>query len=276
MPQTAIAAPDAGDWATADALALAQAVHLRGQDNWDGVSELLHSFLRGRPADELAPRNLRRTTPAAVSPARRLFAKLSASRCSELRLLLRTCELRYRQVVDDIERIRAGQWDARLLHSAPKQFGQESAVFSSAALHRASSETDPIDPDSGAEGSDGPDRKRQRVDDKYRTWKRTAMLIWNRIADHRAGNAFLKTVKDKSYLDFVKQPMSLDLVKARIREGITKTTAEFHRDVLHVLANAVMFNPEDSEIYSMASEMKEYVDSEMRSLLVCTARNETP
>nr|KAJ3421968.1 Bromodomain-containing protein 8 [Polyrhizophydium stewartii] len=235
MPQTAIAAPDAGDWATADALALAQAVHLRGQDNWDGVSELLHSFLRGRPADELAPR-----------------------------------------VVDDIERIRAGQWDARLLHSAPKQFGQESAVFSSAALHRASSETDPIDPDSGAEGSDGPDRKRQRVDDKYRTWKRTAMLIWNRIADHRAGNAFLKTVKDKSYLDFVKQPMSLDLVKARIREGITKTTAEFHRDVLHVLANAVMFNPEDSEIYSMASEMKEYVDSEMRSLLVCTARNETP
>eukprot|EP00842_Homolaphlyctis_polyrhiza_P001379 jgi/Hompol1/2241/HPOL_005897-RA len=65
--------------------------------------------------------------------------------------------------------------------------------------------------------------------------------------------------------------MSLDLVKARIREGTTRTTAEFHRDVLHVLANAVMFNPEESELYEMALEMKDYVDSEMRNLLVYTS-----
>ncbi|EGF78324.1 hypothetical protein BATDEDRAFT_90923 [Batrachochytrium dendrobatidis JAM81] len=68
--------------------------------------------------------------------------------------------------------------------------------------------------------TDEPERKRLRIDEKYKTWKKTAMLIWNRIADHRAGNAFLKLSKEKRYSEVVKQPMSLDLVKTRIREGI--------------------------------------------------------
>ncbi|KAI8924664.1 hypothetical protein BC831DRAFT_436357 [Entophlyctis helioformis] len=110
------------------------------------------------------------------------------------------------------------------------------------------------DLESSAEFSD---RKRVRIDEKYKTWKRTAMIIWNRIADHRAGNAFLKNIRDKEYTDYVKQPMSLDHVKARIREGKTRTTAQFHRDVLHILANAIMFNPEDSEIYAKACEMRD-------------------
>ncbi|KAK5667814.1 hypothetical protein QVD99_005656 [Batrachochytrium dendrobatidis] len=151
---------------------------------------------------------------------------------------------------------------------------EESIVSSTATATRIYSEMDSIDPDSGTEYSDEPERKRLRIDEKYKTWKKTAMLIWNRIADHRAGNAFLKLSKEKRYSEVVKQPMSLDLVKTRIREGATKTTAEFHRDVIHILANAVMFNSEESELYSMAMEMRDYVDSEMRSLLVCTARGD--
>ncbi|KAH6591419.1 hypothetical protein BASA61_004930 [Batrachochytrium salamandrivorans] len=173
---------------------------------------------------------------------------------------------------------------SRLPPLAPRQRGQSipgeryltrhASAAATASTNRTNHDTESVDADSGTEYSDGPDRKRQRTDEKYKTWKRTAMLIWNRIADHRAGNAFLKISKEKKYTDFVKRPMSLDLVKSRIREGATRTTAEFHRDVLHVLANVVMFSSEESELYAMAMEMREYVDSEMRSLLVCTARGD--
>jgi hypothetical protein len=37
---------------------------------------------------------------------------------------------------------------------------------------------------------------------------------------------------------------------------------------MHVLANAVMYNPEDEDIYQMALELKQYTDSEMQSFLI--------
>ncbi|KAJ2998535.1 hypothetical protein HDV02_004439 [Globomyces sp. JEL0801] len=109
--------------------------------------------------------------------------------------------------------------------------------------------------------------KRQKV--AMATWKRTANMIWSKIADHRAGNLFLKPSKDPLYAQIVKQPMCLEQVKSRIRSKAISNTAEFHRDVMQVLANAVMFSPEDDfELHAMALEMKQYVDSEMQNFLV--------
>ena len=68
--------------------------------------------------------------------------------------------------------------------------------------------------------TDGPEKKRHKADEKYRAWRRTAMLIWNHIVDHRAGNSFLKTSKGKAYTDLIKEPMSLETVKSRIRDGV--------------------------------------------------------
>ena len=51
-------------------------------------------------------------------------------------------------------------------------------------------------------------------------WKRSANLIWQKFVDHRAGNLFLKTIKDSHYTAVIKEPMSLELIKARIRDGV--------------------------------------------------------
>ncbi|KAI9088025.1 hypothetical protein DFS34DRAFT_481208 [Phlyctochytrium arcticum] len=98
------------------------------------------------------------------------------------------------------------------------------------------------------------------------TWKKTVNFILAKIADHRYGNVFSTPVKEEGYGAVVKQPMSLDLVRARVRKGITTTTPAFHRDLLLMLANAIMYNSEDSEVFGMALEMKAFVDAELGSL----------
>jgi hypothetical protein len=106
------------------------------------------------------------------------------------------------------------------------------------------------------------------------SWQKTANMIWQKIADHRAGPLFLKPIKDRDYQKSIKVPLFLDTVKSRIRQKVLfynkqiTSTAEFHRDVMHVLANAVMYNPEDEELYQMAKELKQYTDSEMQNFLI--------
>lgn len=78
-------------------------------------------------------------------------------------------------------------------------------------------------------------------------WRRSAYMIWQKFVDHRSGNTFLKVVKDSGYGKVVKQPMSLDMVKQRIKNGVISTTSEFHRDILLMLANAIMYNDSESE-----------------------------
>ena len=58
----------------------------------------------------------------------------------------------------------------------------------------------------------------------------------------------------------------LSLIKVTLQ--IIKTTAEFHRDLSLVFANAIMFNDEDSEVYADALEIKAFADAELQNLLV--------
>ncbi|KAJ3052720.1 hypothetical protein HK097_005812 [Rhizophlyctis rosea] len=112
------------------------------------------------------------------------------------------------------------------------------------------------------------DTSKKRMEEKNKIWRKTAMMIWNKIAEHRYGNVFLKPIKEEGYSTFVKQPMNLDLIKARIRDGTISTTAEFHRDVLLCFTNALMYNNEDTGIYDMAMEMREFADTEIRHLIL--------
>jgi hypothetical protein len=123
---------------------------------------------------------------------------------------------------------------------------------------------------SDMEMSESNDRKKPKS-----TWQKTANMIWHKIADHRAGNAFLKPNKSAEYSKIVKQPMCLETVKSRIRSKVTlnlykkiASTAEFHRDVMHVIANAVMYNHQNSDFYEIALELKEYTDGEMQNFLI--------
>ncbi|KAI8593706.1 hypothetical protein BDZ88DRAFT_503431 [Geranomyces variabilis] len=126
--------------------------------------------------------------------------------------------------------------------------------------------SDPLDVDSGAENSDGERKKSLKSDPALQIWRKTVYFILTKIADHRYGNVFATPVKDDNYHAVVKQSMSIDAVRARVRRGITTTTAQFHRDLLLMFTNAIMYNNEDSEVYSMAQEMKDFVDAEIVNL----------
>ncbi|KAJ3016261.1 hypothetical protein HKX48_004142 [Thoreauomyces humboldtii] len=127
---------------------------------------------------------------------------------------------------------------------------------------------DSADMDSGAENSDGGGERKKSMkgDPGLQIWRKNVNFILAKIADHRYGNVFGAPVKDDTYHAVVKQSMSLDVVRARVRKGITTTTAEFHRDLLLMFTNAIMYNNEDSEVYSMALEMKDFVDNEVHNL----------
>jgi len=45
------------------------------------------------------------------------------------------------------------------------------------------------------------------------------------------------------------------------------TTAEFHRDILLMFTNALMYNPENTEIYQMAMEMREHVEEQIQQFI---------
>ncbi|KAJ3158486.1 Bromodomain-containing protein 8 [Geranomyces michiganensis] len=136
-----------------------------------------------------------------------------------------------------------------------------------ASTRRATNDSsDPIDVDSGAENSDGERKKSLKSDPALQIWRKTVYFILTKIADHRYGNVFATPVKDDNYHAVVKQSMSIDAVRARVRRGITTTTAQFHRDLLLMFTNAIMYNNEDSEVYSMAQEMKDFVDAEIVNL----------
>ncbi|KAI9359305.1 Bromodomain-containing protein [Zopfochytrium polystomum] len=97
------------------------------------------------------------------------------------------------------------------------------------------------------EASDGEKRRATN-------FRRTCRLVWSKLAEHRCGNAFLRSPKEEKepeYFKMIKRPMNLQIVKSRFREGETTTQEEFHRDIMLMLANTVMYNDEDSELFQM-------------------------
>ncbi|KAG6465738.1 hypothetical protein O3G_MSEX015359 [Manduca sexta] len=53
--------------------------------------------------------------------------------------------------------------------------------------------------------------------------------------------------------------MDLSTIRRNIDSGVVRTTAEFQRDVLLMLSNALMYNSSEHSVYNMAKEMHEEV-----------------
>lgn len=53
--------------------------------------------------------------------------------------------------------------------------------------------------------------------------------------------------------------MDLSLIKKNIDNGIVRTTEEFHRDMLIMFQNAIMYNSSDHDVHQMAVEMQQDV-----------------
>lgn len=50
--------------------------------------------------------------------------------------------------------------------------------------------------------------------------------------------------------------MDLSTIKRNIELGIIRTTAEFHRDIMLMFMNALMYNERNHHVYKMAKEMQ--------------------
>ncbi|KAJ3238915.1 hypothetical protein HDU81_006926 [Chytriomyces hyalinus] len=109
------------------------------------------------------------------------------------------------------------------------------------------------------------DKPANAVEEKRR-FKKTCLMVWSKLAEHRFGNVFTRAEKSPYYLGIIKSPMNLTVIKNRIRDGEIATMEEFHRDILQMLANAVMFNDENSEISHMAKSLKTVVEQELAAI----------
>ncbi|KAM4038396.1 uncharacterized protein ACNLHF_016715 [Anomaloglossus baeobatrachus] len=89
--------------------------------------------------------------------------------------------------------------------------------------------------------------------------KKKMAPIWKIIADHRFAGPFRKPLTDwevPGYTEIVKRPMDLSTIKKGLSKGRIRTHADFQRDVLLMLQNAVMYNPINHRVHQLALELQ--------------------
>ncbi|XP_072946724.1 bromodomain-containing protein 8 [Epargyreus clarus] len=127
---------------------------------------------------------------------------------------------------------------------------------------RSGSESAPESPSAG-------DAERQ-----HRLWRKSVMLVYSRLCAHKYASLFLRPISDEEapgYSAAVKRPMDLSAVRRNIDSGVIRTTAEFQRDVLLMLSNALMYNSSEHSVYTMAKEMFEEAQGQLGMLLAAQA-----
>jgi len=97
-------------------------------------------------------------------------------------------------------------------------------------------------------------------DRDYRAWKKSIILVWNQISQHKNANLFVNAVTEADapdYLEIVFRPMDLNSIKRNVESGHIRTTEEFERDLMLMFFNATMYNSSDHEVYKLTRDMHE-------------------
>lgn len=91
-------------------------------------------------------------------------------------------------------------------------------------------------------------------DREYRAWKKSILIVYNRLSNHKFSSHFMKPITDdQSAICY--RPMDLQTIKKNIETGLIRTTIEFQRDVVLMCLNAILFYRKDSALRSMAEEL---------------------
>lgn len=119
------------------------------------------------------------------------------------------------------------------------------------------------------------------VDDDrdYRTWKKSVMLVYNRLVTHKCASLFLKPITDEQapgYHEMVYRAMDLQTIRKHIESGAIRSTAEFQRDVLLMFNNAIMYNSKNEMVYQMAQQMQLEGLQQIQILMQAQAQVELP
>lgn len=97
-------------------------------------------------------------------------------------------------------------------------------------------------------------------DREHRNWKKSVMLVYNRLATHKYASLFLKPITDDQapgYSHLIYRPMDLQTIKKNIESGVLRTTLEFKRDIMLMFTNAIMYNKTNGTVYNMAKQMQQ-------------------
>ncbi|XP_022106723.1 bromodomain-containing protein 8-like isoform X8 [Acanthaster planci] len=96
-------------------------------------------------------------------------------------------------------------------------------------------------------------------DHAYKTWRKAIMLVWRAVASHKYANVFLHPVTEDiapGYKSIVMRPMDLITIKKNIENGMIRTTEQFHRDMMLMFQNAIMYNNADQHVHQIATVMQ--------------------
>ncbi|XP_044736007.1 bromodomain-containing protein 8 [Chrysoperla carnea] len=116
-------------------------------------------------------------------------------------------------------------------------------------------------------------------DREYRAWKKSVMLVYNRMATHKYASLFLRPITDEQapgYHNIIREPKDLQSLRRNIDNGQIKTTQEFIRYILLMLQNALMYNKTNEYVYNMAREMQNECIEQIQILVQAQAQVETP
>ena len=104
-------------------------------------------------------------------------------------------------------------------------------------------------------------------DRDYKAWKKSIILVWSQISQHKNANLFANAVTEADapdYRDIVFRPMDLNSIKKNVESGHIKTTEEFERDLMLMFFNATMYNSSDHEVYKLTKDMHEDTEKILR------------
>ncbi|CAH2000714.1 unnamed protein product [Acanthoscelides obtectus] len=116
-------------------------------------------------------------------------------------------------------------------------------------------------------------------DKEYKSWKKSVMLVYSRLASNKYASLFLKPITDDQapgYSSIVYRPMDLQTIKKNIENGIIRTTLEFKRDAMLMFTNAMMYNKTKDTIYDMAKQMQEEAMQQFEFLMQVQAQQDVP
>lgn len=128
--------------------------------------------------------------------------------------------------------------------------------------------------ESAAEASAPESPSANDAERQHRLWKKSVMLVYSRLCAHKYASLFLRPISDEEapgYSLVVKRPMDLSTIRKNIDSGVIRTTAQFQRDVLLMLSNALMYNSSEHSVYTMAKEMHEEALGQLGMLLAAQA-----
>lgn len=97
-------------------------------------------------------------------------------------------------------------------------------------------------------------------DRDYKNWKKSALLVYNRLTIHKYSSLFLKPITDDQapgYHSLIYKPMDLQTIKKNIETGVIRSTLDFKRDALLMFTNAIMYNKTNGLVYNMAKQMQQ-------------------